>query len=291
MTNPCNGYYGKCLDVKITSVCNGNCRFCIEAGGYRPPAVPVTRLIEATNALQDYQKVLVLGGEPFMYPYLTEYLEGIKDKQEIYLTTNGTLFNTLPLEQIAPHLTAVNISIHHYSQAENASVVGAVADFNEVYKAIQVFKSNGVKIRINTNLIKDVLNDKMEILMMCSMAKNLGADEIRFAELQHCPDLYVEAGSVFGDLLDTDTLDDPFTFGCEQLAFTDGNFKVWVRLTCGLVNPLRTAPLCPVRKGSMTKVLYPDGTVSDGWRPGNAAETYAKAKRKSVWYDCHMGCH
>ena len=28
--NSCMGYYGKCLDIKITNACNANCSFCIE---------------------------------------------------------------------------------------------------------------------------------------------------------------------------------------------------------------------------------------------------------------------
>lgn len=34
--NSCAGGYGNCLDVKITNLCNGNCSFCIERGGYSP---------------------------------------------------------------------------------------------------------------------------------------------------------------------------------------------------------------------------------------------------------------
>lgn len=34
--NSCAGGYGNCLDVKITNLCNGNCAFCIERGGYSP---------------------------------------------------------------------------------------------------------------------------------------------------------------------------------------------------------------------------------------------------------------
>lgn len=287
--NPCNGFYGKCLDVKIVNACNGKCRFCIEAGGYQPRVAPVKRLINATNALTDYQKVLILGGEPFLYHALLEYLEGIRDKQEIYITTNGTLFHLWPSERIAEYLTAINISIHHYSQPINAAVVGTTADFIDIYEAIKVFKANGVRIRINTNLIKGVLRDKSDIQMMISAAQNLGADEIRFAELQYCPELFVSAESLFGDL--TELSDDPFTLGCEHLAFADGGFKVWVRQACGLVNPHRAEPLCPTRAGSQTKVLYPDGMVSDGWLQGGITSSPGGQSTKKRVYYCHKGCH
>ena len=287
--NPCNGYYGKCLDVKITNACNGSCRFCIEKNGYRPDNIPVERLIEITNSLEDYQKVLILGGEPFLYPNLIEYLEGIKNKEEIYITTNGSLFHKWPLDKIAQYLTAVNISIHHYSQAGASSALGTLLDFIEIYLAIKQFKAAGVKVRINTNLIKGVLNDYTDIQLMISAAKNLGADEIRFAELQHCSELYVSAENLFGGMLNIKLPDEPFSSGCEHLISDEKDFAVRLRLACGLVNPNRVPPSCPERKGSMTKVMYPDGTLSNGWLTPAKTE-YIK---NTFGWDCHSrnSCH
>lgn len=285
MNNPCNGFYGKCLDVKITNACNGKCGFCIEKYGYRPGGVSVYRLIEATNALEDYQTVLILGGEPFLYPELDKYLEGIKDKKEIYITTNGSRFASWSMDMIASYLTAVNISMHYYSQAGNAAVVGTDVDFIDIYKAIKEFKNAGVKVRVNANLIDGYLDNKTDVQLMISAAKNLGVDEIRFAELQNCTNQYVSAAGLFDDFPDDG--DDPFSQGCERLIYADANFKVWLRLACGLVNPNRTAPVCPVRKGSQTKVLYPDGTVSDGWK--QAAGTRRKTSHTD--WSCHNSCH
>lgn len=283
MNNPCNGFYGKCLDVKITNACNGKCGFCIEKYGYRPGSVSVSRLIEATNALEDYQTVLILGGEPFLYPDLDRYLEGIKDKKEIYITTNGSRFGFWPMDVIASYLTAVNISMHYYSQAGNSAVIGTEADFDCIYKAVEEFKKAGVKVRINANLIDGYLDNKNGVNLMISAAKNLGADEIRFAELQQCPGHYVSAAGLFDDFPDDE--DDPFSQGCERLISADASFKVWLRLACGLVNPNRTAPICPVRNGSLTKVLYPDGTVSDGWKQATAKQS------KNTDWACHNSCH
>lgn len=259
--NPCNGSYGKCLDVKITNKCNGRCSFCIEKNGYCPKEAPVDYLIAATMALKDYQKVLVLGGEPFMYEHLPEYLEGIKEKEAVYITTNGSLLNGRIAGAVAPYLTAVNISIHHYDEDRNAAVYGFHIPYLPIADAISVFHKAGVRVRINTNLVKGMFLDGDDLHDMSCFAASLGADEIRFAELQYCADEYVPASAYIPGLPM-----DPFKHGCETVAPGFSEIKTIVRQTCGLVNPCKKRPENPVCCGSQTKVLYPNGEISDGWK-------------------------
>ena len=281
--NPCNNYYGKCLDVKITNCCNGKCAFCIERGGYSPPPAPVERLIEATNQLTDYQTVLILGGEPFMYPHLEEYLAGIQEKREIFITTNGSCFITEQVCRIAHLLTAVNISIHHYDQKVNSSVFGTDISFERIEKAISLLKTAAVKVRVNTNLIKGLGWNRSEIVKMFRFARSLGADEIRFSELQNCPEYYCSARDLLPDLPE-----EPFSQGCEHELTPYGSLKVFARQTCGLVNSACEMPEKPARKGSSTKVLYPDGTVLPGWFSN---EHKAGDRKKGISSTCHRGCH
>lgn len=77
--NSCAGGYGNCLDVKITNICNSSCAFCIERGGYSPENQkgPVELALD-TVSQADFPTVLILGGEPLMYPRLLQYLELIR---------------------------------------------------------------------------------------------------------------------------------------------------------------------------------------------------------------------
>ena len=97
--NSCAGGYGNCLDVKITNQCNAACAFCIERGGYSPaPDKTPTELAIATVSQKDFPTVLILGGEPTLYPGLIEYLQLIRPyKKNIYMTTNGLLLHALNL--------------------------------------------------------------------------------------------------------------------------------------------------------------------------------------------------
>ncbi len=83
----CAGIYGKCLNIKITNDCPGNCYFCIERDGYKPAMTSVESIINKANALEEYQTVLILGGEPFAYPHLSELLKGLKSAKSILQPT------------------------------------------------------------------------------------------------------------------------------------------------------------------------------------------------------------
>lgn len=292
--NPCMGVYGKCLDVKITNKCNSKCPFCIENGGYEPAGISVQDMVKAANLLTDYKKVLILGGEPFMYKNLLEYIKGIAPyKDEIYITTNGTAFNFKELNDIAHYLTGVNISIMHYDFEKNAEIYGNhFLNLTDLLKAISIFHYSAVKVRINVNLVKGYIDNFSEAMHMINFAKTIGADAIRFAELQEAPEYFVDAKDVFPEIHSN-----PFCEGCEQQIPMEG-IDVTVRLTCGIVNPLKEKPTREEPGRSRTKVEYPDSSISNGWiskDSGKAVSKHKRAPHEYISQGCHYGyedrCH
>lgn len=285
--NPCSGVYGKCLDVKITNRCNGNCAFCIERGGHQPKPAPVRKLIEATNKLSEYTKVLILGGEPFLYPHLVEYVAGISGNgRKIYITTNGSVLTLNTLGSMKQHLTAINISIHHFRQQRNAAIVGTNVDFLNLRKCINYLKGHNVSVRINANLVKGGLDNRDDINDMIVFAHSVGADEIRFAELQGCPELFVDSREAFSPELPRN----PFADGCEQDMGIIHDVKVKVRMTCGLVNPEhRYRPVYLTGRNPTTKVMYPDASVYNGWRI--TPETPKPNDQHDTCHGPRIGCH
>lgn len=273
-TNPCTGYYGKCLDVKIINECNGNCEFCIERGGYEPQRAGVKEMISATNALPDYKKILILGGEPMLYPYLLEYVKGIyTPDREIFITTNGTVGQAKVWEALAPYLKAVNFSIHAPTEEENSEILGTPFILGRVFAAASILNRARVGVRINTNLMKGHIDTWQRAQDMISLAVGIGANEIRFAELQNSPGLWVDSRAIFGDL----AYEDPFVSGCDHLLRINVPIRVRLRQTCGFVNPLLPKPNYFGDSHSQTKVLYPNAEVTDGWI-GRPSESFGKEK-------------
>ena len=278
--NSCVDCKNNGINIKITNKCNCNCDFCIEKGGLVTEEKPVDVLIEATNMLE-FESVLVLGGEPLLYPHLEEYLKGIKNKR-IYLTTNGTMLTDDMAEMLSKYLAAINISIHHYTEEVNQQVYKYPDyTFVNIMSAIRVFKKHNIPVRINANLVKDVLDSTDDINKMIFLAQVMGANSIRFAELQNCEDLWVDSSKLIEGLPGN-----PYEEGCEQVIYTDSNgFKATVKMTCGFVNKLKERPNDPTRKQTIRKVIYPDGEILDGWyniRDGKATYHGKKQPVKEV---------
>ncbi|PWM31539.1 MAG: hypothetical protein DBX58_06345 [Clostridiales bacterium] len=276
--NSCMGYYGKCLDIKITNACNANCSFCIEKGGYNPNTADITNLIRATNTMKNYTNVLVLGGEPLLCKDLELYLAGIRpQKEKIYLTTNGSRLNTEMAEMLSQYLDGINISIHHYFDKKNNEIYGIGINFDNIKKAIMVFRENEVPVRINCNLIKGYIDNSEKAKVMMEFVHDvLMANELRFCELQEAEDVCVDARELFPGLTDN-----PFCDGCEQsIESPYQDMNITVKMTCGCVNKTKEPVADPEPAVHKTKVIYPNGEVSDGW----------KKKLRDI-HESSRGCH
>jgi molybdenum cofactor biosynthesis enzyme MoaA len=264
--NPCAGIYGRCLDVKITDACNGHCAFCIEKGGRCvEQIVPIEDLIKQANT-KKYDNILILGGEPLLSLNLVQFLKETKGPK--YLTTNGSLLTVQKAKEIGPYLLGINISIHHFDLEINKQITGIALDKQLLISIIQALRNMDTRTRINCNLIKEGIDSLEKVKQMISFAKEIGADSIRFAELQNCPDQYIDARSIWKDLPQ-----DAYSKGCEQ-KIVPSSIKTIVRLTCGLVNPLKIQPTNLEGRISSTEVLYSDGVIGS-WTNGG----------------CHGGCH
>ena len=180
------------------------------------------------------------------------------------MTTNGSLLKDGLTEAIAPYLDGINISIHHHQEDRNDEVYnreGFHVSFDALSEAIKTLHANGVTVRINTNLVKGMLDNLDDVNAMVAMARDqLHADEIRFSELQDCDDLWVDSRSVFQGLPE-----DPYCAGCEQELPQYEGILVRVKMTCGRVSRHRPPVTSKPKRTGRTEVLYPDAVRRMGW--------------------------
>jgi len=260
VNNQCAGIYGKCLNIKITNYCPGNCYFCIERDGYTPPMTSVENIISKANELTAYQTVLILGGEPFTYPYLAQLLKGLK-KKEVYITTNGGSFGDTDASEISPYITGINISIHSFSEDENNEILQTKVSFEKLKNYIDAFQSNGVPVRFNTILLESGINTKEKMHKMLDFSRSMGVKWVRFSELQFENTGFVYAKNIFEGINK-----DPYTEGCNQNFVIDG-LNVTVRQSCGIVCQMKPFPeggkLRENKADSL--VMYPNGEIYHGW--------------------------
>ena len=258
--NFCGGSFQDWLEVNLTDRCNGTCAWCIERGGFHPTQRVTSAEIVSAAVGTGRQNVILLGGEPTLYPDLRFVIESLAAQdRHVYLTTNGSRLSPAFICDNLRGLRGLNVSVHHYDEEENRRISGVrVAALAESISAAHAL---GISVRLNCNCIRGAIDSLDEIRRYCAWSKIVGADGVRFAELKDDAGSFVDLAEVCGHAFSL--TDDPFVDGCNRDAVVDG-VPVSFRQMCGLQTPERPAPVDPVQYPK--SVLYYDGIVYAGWQ-------------------------
>lgn len=268
-----NNFCGKSyhlLNVKLTGDCNGQCKFCIASGTYKAPETSLSKMIDTTVALDKFQDVDVLGGEPTLYKDLYPFLEAIRPKKSGIITviTNGS--NIDALMDVTKFLDRIIISIHHYDLNKNKDIIGFVVDEQ---KLKELNKNKGNTETILTSVIcKENLSTITDFELLAEKAKEWGFDAIKLMEV-------VTMNEEYDGFVDLQDLllpygihqKNPTLRGClfelEGLSKHLG-IKTYIKLCCPYNNIFKANDFGVAKteyQQNYINVIHPDGTVTDNW--------------------------
>jgi len=284
--NSCDGIYSDSLDVRFTKACDNACAFCIEQSGLPSlGASQVEPMIAATIASHK-TTVLILGGEPFLYPAkLREYISGIRAAvSHIYVTTSipWSLNPADPaVAEILAAIDGLNVSLHHYDPALNNAILVASRPFDRMARLAELLADPAIaaKTRVSVNLVRGQIDSRAAIDTYLERLAAIGARQVKLNELQEVgPELYVSFERAYGCRLPS-----PYSGGCQtdiSTLFADRlsrPLRVTLKRSCFLVSPVPEASLSDLVKVAARRirplrsqhlVLYEDGSLSDGWISG-----------------------
>lgn len=261
--NFCGGNFQDWLEVMLIDKCNGKCSWCIEKNGYHPKRhvtwIKLARLIIDS----DKSNIVLLGGEPTLYKDLHKIIGSVRatTNKNVYLTTNGSMLSPKYAKFTLYMLTGINISIHHYNLEKNRQITGILLEKKNLRDTIKELHKNGVSVRLNCNLIKNHTDSEQEIFSYIDFAKDIKADNVRFAELKNDKNSFVDLTNIFPNQYGINV--DPFILGCNSDTEINGmptNF----RQMCGLQTDQRPKPTNPKQYSKI--VLYYDGIFYNGWQ-------------------------
>ncbi len=171
--NPFNPPYLKFLMINLTEKCNLACKHCYitDKNLIDFPLEELKKIIQEFNELQGIKLVLT-GGEPFLYSKLKELLEFLIDipLQKIFLS-NGVLIKDYmdTLNLIKENNIEVYISIDGLKESHND--FRDANCFDDSIEGIKLLLDNGIDVSINTMVHKQNLKDFDGIL---KLIKSLG---------------------------------------------------------------------------------------------------------------------
>ena len=184
------------LRISLTDRCNLRCGFCM----------PPDRTYKFTDNLMTpkeiekivrvfaklgVKKVRLTGGEPLLRKDIVEIIERIKKIEgieDIALTTNGIFLKNKLRELKSAGLKRITVSVHALDQDINRKITNRNVNLKEVLEAVDLAKSFGFKVKVNSVIIRGV-NDN-QIIPLASYFKERNIT-IRFIE-------YMDVGTLNG---------------------------------------------------------------------------------------------
>lgn len=140
----------------LTNVCNFKCRYCFPGsneGNYQSPADLNLAINNFSYMLDCYKRDLgktkfhlkILGGEPTVWKYLSEFINGVKQKHNVYVSIVSNGSRTLRWWEENGHLIDNLILSYHYE----------IADLNHTINVADIMYSLGKKVTVHA-----IMDDK-----------------------------------------------------------------------------------------------------------------------------------
>ena len=261
--NACAGHYDDWLEVYLTQKCNATCKWCVDKHGWKPDRTATWQEIADVAIATNKKNIILLGGEPTLYPDLQVLIGYLATSDcRVWITTNGSRLSHVFVDQNLRNIHGVNISVHHYWLRANHKITSLNINQFAIRGAISSLTKQGATVRMNCNCIHGAIDSESEIAKYVAWAKEIGAGSVRFAELKHDDDNFVNLATLLDGKYGLSN--DPFANGCSVNAEIDG-MPVNFRLMCGFQTPLRPRPDNPVF-AELNPVLYYNAKLYPGWQ-------------------------
>jgi len=153
------------LRISVTDRCNFRCTYCMPE---KMKFLPKKNLL--TFDEMDYlcslfiskgiTKIRLSGGEPLVRKGLIDFISNLSrfissgDLKEITLTTNGSLLDKMSKQLYDSGVRRINVSLDTLIKDKFYQITRR-DDFENVIKGLMTAKDNGLKIKINTVIIKN----------------------------------------------------------------------------------------------------------------------------------------
>ncbi len=193
--------------ISLTNICNLRCSYCSQSD-LENEHIPIEfykNLIDVLSSL-GIRKVRFTGGEPLLSKNIVEIIKYSSSKEnikDIAITSNGILLEKYIDDLVYSGLNRINLSLDTRNKITYKRITG-YDKLNLVIKNILIAKSKGITIKINTVMLRGIIDKEIEEFLDFGFKNNI---EIRFIELMPIGDnreyynkYYISSGEVLDKL-------------------------------------------------------------------------------------------
>ncbi len=177
------------LRISVTDRCNLRCVYCMPPEGVEwQPHESILRFEEIASVVRvaaqnGVRQVRLTGGEPLVrkgLPALIKMIADIPGIEDISLTTNGLLLESMASELARAGLKRINVSLDTLNPQKFARITRG-GSFEKVWRGIQMVDALGLKpVKINAVAMRGVNDDELLDLARLTLDRDW---EVRFIEM------------------------------------------------------------------------------------------------------------
>lgn len=142
------------VDWQLTSHCNRMCPYCYGPANFNDLSLSEVKSIVDTLAKMGVKQIGLTGGEPLLYPHITDLIEYIFDNDiKIYLSSNCDYYSEFA-HMIKEKISILGVPLDGAAADTHDSIRGA-GSFQNITKAIADISksSSNVKVKVGTVLL------------------------------------------------------------------------------------------------------------------------------------------
>lgn len=187
----------KSIYLHITEACEHNCNFCYASyglGKFGHAELENIEKIVSYAAKAGIEKISLVGGNPVLHPKIAEILRYIATKTEMktVLMTNTARFPNNTIEELAPFIDIVMVTIHGDNSTQHDAVTTIDGSYEDLISACKEFQRYSVPIEVAYNITPYTYN---QVFSSLEALINNGIDVSRYV-LQRIAPIMDREGSV-----------------------------------------------------------------------------------------------
>ncbi len=163
------GRIGRKLRISITDKCNMRCVYCMPNGNTEwfedNNILTYDEIVKLATILArlGIEKIRVTGGEPLVRPKVEDLIKSLSNIDEvkaISMTTNALLLRDKVMQLRDAGLSSINVSLDTFKEDRFKAITG-IRGLSKVMKAIRVADDAGLKIKINSVIMRGWNDDEI----------------------------------------------------------------------------------------------------------------------------------
>ena len=172
------------LYTQLLYRCNFSCRHCFHGEKLKDPSsIPFEQLVKLIDYFAERHNtavVVLLGGEPFMYPYIEEAISHVDGRGlSVEICTNGHKFTQRHIRNAGHKIHHLRVSVDGLEQAHDQ--IRQHGSFRHAMSTLRVAAEHSRKASVTTTVTSMNVSDIFDLA--CVAAEN-GATELKLHQLR-----------------------------------------------------------------------------------------------------------